>query len=139
MTLTPEQLDEMEHRDIYSLRPEAPLNPDVWILKSDRDVLLAEVRRLAVDSGDREGQPKGITLGAAVSPVTSRTALLTVPEFATEIRVAPSTAWAMVASGEIESIVLGARKSRRIPRQALDEYIAARRAEAKAPLSEETV
>lgn len=69
--------------------------------------------------------------GSMTAVEVEKPSLLTVPEFAAEIRVSPSTAWAMVASGEIESIVVG-QKSRRIARQALDEYIAARRAEAKA-------
>lgn len=73
-----------------------------------------------------------VIAGGSVNTVeVEKPTLLTVPEFAAEIRVAPSTAWQMVKSGEIESIVVG-QKSRRIARVALDEYVAARRAEAKA-------
>lgn len=73
-----------------------------------------------------------VIAGGSVDTIeVEKPSLLTVPEFAAEIRVAPSTAWSMVKSGEIESIIVG-RKSRRIARQALDEYIAARRSEAKA-------
>jgi excisionase family DNA binding protein len=69
--------------------------------------------------------------GSMTAVEVEKPSLLTVPEFAAEIRVAPSTAWAMVAAGEIESIIVG-RKSQRIARAALDEYIASLRAEARA-------
>ena len=69
-----------------------------------------------------------VIAGGSIDTIeVEKPALLTVPEFAAEIRVAPSTAWAMVARGEIESIVIG-QKMRRIPREALDAYIQARRA-----------
>lgn len=60
---------------------------------------------------------------AALKP----TRLLTVPEVATELRVANSTAWALVKSGEVPSIVVG-DSSRRVERIALDAYIITRRA-----------
>lgn len=73
-----------------------------------------------------------VIAGGSVGTVeVEKPSLLTIPEFAAEIRVARSTAWRMVKNREIETIVVG-RNSRRIPRQALDEYIAKRRAEAKA-------
>jgi excisionase family DNA binding protein len=49
--------------------------------------------------------------------------LLTVPEAANDLRLAVSSVWAMVKSGELESIVIG-QKSRRIERAALDAYVA---------------
>lgn len=68
--------------------------------------------------------------GSTASVEVEKPALLTVPEFAAELRIAPSTAWDMVSANEVESIVIG-RKSRRIPREALTAYIEQRRAEAK--------
>lgn len=52
--------------------------------------------------------------------------LLTVPEAADQLRIHASTAWAMVKSGELQSLLIGAT-SRRIERAALSAYIESRR------------
>jgi excisionase family DNA binding protein len=52
--------------------------------------------------------------------------LLKVPQAATLMGLGERTVWRMVADGTIESIKIG--RSRRIPRQAVAEYIAAIRA-----------
>jgi excisionase family DNA binding protein len=57
--------------------------------------------------------------------------LLKVPQAAAELNVAVSTAWELVKSGELESIVIG-EKMRRVPREALVEYIEAKRQQARA-------
>ena len=51
--------------------------------------------------------------------------LLKVPEAAVLMRLGARTVWRMVHDGEIESIKIG--RSRRIPRQAVADYIAGRR------------
>jgi excisionase family DNA binding protein len=57
--------------------------------------------------------------------------LLMVPEAAVLMRLGKRTVWRMVHDGEIESIKIG--RSRRIPRQAVADYIAGRRAASSAP------
>lgn len=52
--------------------------------------------------------------------------LLTVPEAAVLMRLGKRTVWRKVHDGEIESITIG--RSRRIPRQAVADYIAGLRA-----------
>ena len=55
--------------------------------------------------------------------------LLKVPEAAAELRVSPSWMWELVRTGKVRSIKLGPQM-RRIPREALAEYIAQLQAEA---------
>jgi excisionase family DNA binding protein len=52
--------------------------------------------------------------------------MFTVPEAATRMSLGKRTVWRMVAAGEIESVKRG--RSRRIPRQAVADYIAGLRA-----------
>lgn len=52
--------------------------------------------------------------------------MLTVPDAAALMRLGKRTVWRMVADGEIESVKRG--RSRRIPRQAVADYIASLRA-----------
>ncbi|WP_207943345.1 helix-turn-helix domain-containing protein [Actinomadura sp. KC345] len=54
--------------------------------------------------------------------------LLTISETARELRVAKSTAAALVARGDIESVIVGER-SRRVPRESLLAYIDSLRGE----------
>lgn len=56
--------------------------------------------------------------GAATLPL-----LLTVEEAAEQLHIGRTKAFAMVKSGEIESILIGER-GRRVPREAVFEYIA---------------
>jgi len=57
--------------------------------------------------------------------------LLMVPEAAVLMRLGKRTVWRMVHDNEIESIKIG--RSRRIPRQAVADYIAGRRAASGSP------
>jgi excisionase family DNA binding protein len=47
--------------------------------------------------------------------------LLTVPEAAERLRVSPAKVWALVGRGELDSLKIDA--SRRIPEDAVDEFI----------------
>ena len=57
--------------------------------------------------------------------------MFTVPEAAALMSLGRRTVWRMVASGEIESVKVG--RSRRIPRQAVADYIASLRAAKGSP------
>lgn len=52
---------------------------------------------------------------------TSEPLAYTVPEVAQALRISDRKAWAMVAAGKIESILIGS--SRRVPRAALHDYV----------------
>ncbi|MEU7741933.1 helix-turn-helix domain-containing protein [Nonomuraea sp. NPDC049158] len=69
----------------------------------------------------RTGKSEVTTLdhaGAATLPL-----LLTVEEVAEQLHIGRTKAFAMVKSGEIESVMIGER-GRRVPREAVIEYIA---------------
>jgi len=50
-----------------------------------------------------------------------RPAFLTVPEFAAVLAVSERTAWAIVADGDIETVLI--RRCRRVPADAAERYI----------------
>ena len=57
--------------------------------------------------------------------------MFTVPEAAARMSLGKRTVWRMVADGTLESVKLG--RSRRIPRQAVADYIASLRAGSGSP------
>lgn len=72
-----------------------------------------------------DGRPFNAYSDGTLLPVIaggSEPSLLTVEQVAEDWQIGRTRAWALVTSGQLRSVKIG--RSRRVPREALDEYLA---------------
>ena len=87
---------------------------------SANGLLLALLR--ALDWGDDNGMSQPEETEPEASPYDPTLALLTVEEAARQLRIGRTTCYALIRSGELESVVVG--RLRRVPAEAVPEYVA---------------